>query len=138
MINATNWDPTASTSADRLVNDDDLSPISSDVISSVNATAKVASMKAIARSNSDASREYCIYPLSPAGHVAGESTRSTGGIEKWRRSPRSRAPGGAEYVVSGEHLPRRSVSYDPAVLPWWRRLSCDGFPRLRAGGCADA
>src|SRR5215207_7109550 len=60
MRNAMNCGPTASPSAERLVNDDGASSISSVVIRSVNATAKVASTNAIARSNSEASREYRI------------------------------------------------------------------------------
>jgi hypothetical protein len=57
---AKNWAPIASLSADRLVNDDGTSGTSRVVTSSVSATAKVASMKAKARSNSLASRAYRI------------------------------------------------------------------------------
>lgn len=66
-----NCGPMASPSAVTLVNDDGLSRTSSVVISSVNGTAKDASRKAIARSNSASSRVYRLrFGVTGAGPIS--------------------------------------------------------------------
>src|SRR4051794_20281753 len=133
--NVMNCAPTASPSEERLPNADGRSSMSSDVTSSVSARAKVASMKAIARSNSDWSREYRIRPPLVTGTLhPGERYRQAG-LHRGRLEPSDAALDDVPAGVDLDGEDRWSATGGASGLTPGDRSLCSGLmkgmPRAR-------